>query len=167
MLVTSIFFFSYNIFKKLFPSVRKKSSFCGKGLRLLKTLIVCLCRVHTVQISKILGFWGFFSVHKSNFTLNALITTVVPFLKSLNQNQTVQTISQSLIYDLRVESNLRSASKNLLFTNFSASQNQFCTSNILTHCHSVPCFNGSEMGILWIYCGKRRNCSLWAISPFP
>ena len=32
MLVTSIFFFSHNVFKRLFPAVRQKSSLCGKGL---------------------------------------------------------------------------------------------------------------------------------------
>ena len=32
MLVTSIFFFSHNVFKRLFPPVRQKSSLFGKGL---------------------------------------------------------------------------------------------------------------------------------------
>ena len=32
MLVTSIFFFSHNGFKRLFPSVHQKSSLCGNGL---------------------------------------------------------------------------------------------------------------------------------------
>ena len=32
MLDTSIFFFSHNVFKRLFPPVRQKSSLCGKGL---------------------------------------------------------------------------------------------------------------------------------------
>ena len=38
--VTSIFFFSHHVFKRLFPPVRQKSSLCGKGLRnrVLKTL---------------------------------------------------------------------------------------------------------------------------------
>ena len=34
MLVTSIFFFSHNVFKRLFPPVCQKSSLCGKGLNL-------------------------------------------------------------------------------------------------------------------------------------
>ena len=33
MLVTSIFFFSHNVFEKLFPTVLQKSSLCGNGLR--------------------------------------------------------------------------------------------------------------------------------------
>ena len=32
MLVTSTFFFSHNVFKRLFPRLRQKSSLCGKGL---------------------------------------------------------------------------------------------------------------------------------------
>ena len=42
MLATSIFFFSHNVFKRLFPPVRQKSSLCGNGItkqsRLLTTL---------------------------------------------------------------------------------------------------------------------------------
>ena len=52
MLVTSIFFFSYNVFKRIFPPVRQKSSLCGNGLNyLLQVLIAaffqvfCLCFV--------------------------------------------------------------------------------------------------------------------------
>ena len=33
MLVTSIFFFSHNVFKRLFPPVRQKSSLCGNRLK--------------------------------------------------------------------------------------------------------------------------------------
>ena len=33
MLVTSIFFFSHNVFKRLFPPVRQKSSLCGNSLK--------------------------------------------------------------------------------------------------------------------------------------
>ena len=33
MLVTSIFFFSHNVFKRLFPSVHPKLSLCGKELK--------------------------------------------------------------------------------------------------------------------------------------
>ena len=32
MLVTSIFLFSHNVFRRLFPPVRQKSSLCGNGL---------------------------------------------------------------------------------------------------------------------------------------
>ena len=32
MLVTSIFFFSHNVFKRFFPSVRPRLSLCGTGL---------------------------------------------------------------------------------------------------------------------------------------
>ena len=35
MLVTNIFFFSHNVFKRLFPPVHQKSSFCGKELKAL------------------------------------------------------------------------------------------------------------------------------------
>ena len=35
MLVTSIFFFSHNVFKRLFPPVHQKSSLCGKGLKVV------------------------------------------------------------------------------------------------------------------------------------
>ena len=34
MLVTSIFFFSHNVFKSLFPPAHQKSSLCGKRLTL-------------------------------------------------------------------------------------------------------------------------------------
>ena len=35
------------------------------------------------------------------------------------------------------------------------------------HLHSIPCFNDSTVKSLGRYCGKRRNCTERAISPFP
>ena len=37
MLVTSIFFFSHNVFKSPFPPMCQKSSLCGNGLTLYST----------------------------------------------------------------------------------------------------------------------------------
>ena len=45
-----------------------------------------------------------------------------------------------------------STSKKLLVTIFSTSQNQFCTRNILTHCHSFLCFKNSESGNMKTRC---------------
>ena len=39
MLDTSIFFFSHNVFKGLFPPVRQKSSLCGNGLTQILTTL--------------------------------------------------------------------------------------------------------------------------------
>ena len=52
MLLMSIFFFSHNVFKRLFPPVCQKSSLCGKGLKETKTIF----RLHiplTLQVFKV------------------------------------------------------------------------------------------------------------------
>ena len=36
MLVTSIFFFSHNVYERIFPPIRPKSSLCGNGLKIAK-----------------------------------------------------------------------------------------------------------------------------------
>ena len=38
---------------------------------------------------------------------------------------------------------------------------------ILTHSHTMTPFDAPGKQAFWKYCGKRRNCSKWAISPFP
>ena len=38
---------------------------------------------------------------------------------------------------------------------------------VLTHSHTMTPFDAPEKQAFWKHCGKRRNCSLWAISPFP
>ena len=43
MLVTSIFFFSHDVFKRPFPPVRQKSPLCGKRLTLTKQALVFTC----------------------------------------------------------------------------------------------------------------------------
>ena len=45
--------------------------------------------------------------------------------------------------------------------------------NLLSFCFSLtlsetsPGFYVSAVKVFWKHCGKRRNCSLWALSPFP
>ena len=53
MLVTSIFFFSRNVFKRLFPPVCQKSLLCGNGLRVLKIMD---CVVNSLPNDKLLGW---------------------------------------------------------------------------------------------------------------
>ena len=38
---------------------------------------------------------------------------------------------------------------------------------LLTHSHTVTPFDAPGKQAFWKHCGKRRNCSLRAISPFP
>ena len=37
----------------------------------------------------------------------------------------------------------------------------------LTHSHTMTPFDAPEKQAFWKHCGKRRNCSIRAISPFP
>ena len=37
----------------------------------------------------------------------------------------------------------------------------------LTHSHTMTPFDAPRKQVFWKHCGKRRNCSKWAISPFP
>ena len=54
-LVTSIFFFSHDVFKRLFPPVRQKLSLCGKELKkLVYILNYFLCLIEQQSIFKIL-----------------------------------------------------------------------------------------------------------------
>ena len=50
MLVTSIFFFSHNVFRRLFPSVRQKSSLCGKGLRIEAVVLTSTLSFHQSEV---------------------------------------------------------------------------------------------------------------------
>ena len=38
---------------------------------------------------------------------------------------------------------------------------------LLTHSHTMTPFDTPGKQAFWKHCGKRRNCSIWAISPFP
>ena len=56
MLVTSIFFFSHNVFKRFFPPRRQKSSLCGKGLKHLAHENLSLCQQKILDRSKFKAF---------------------------------------------------------------------------------------------------------------
>ena len=44
---------------------------------------------------------------------------------------------------------------------------QNCEIALLIHSHTVTPFDAPGKQAFWKHCGKRRNCSSWAISPFP
>ena len=44
---------------------------------------------------------------------------------------------------------------------------KYCAENWLTHSHTMTPFDAPGKEAFWKHCGKRRNCSYRAISPFP
>ena len=51
---------------------------------------------------------------------------------------------------------------------FNLDQSKILSSgNGLTHSHTMIPFDAPEKQAFWKHCGKRRNCSKRAISPFP
>ena len=95
MLVTSIFFFSHNVFIRLFPLVCQKSSSCGKELKkkafenILGQGIFFFCYNFFFPVKDIITIWIIFDLLSANAS-NLNRSKILSFGKELKMDVLVE-----------------------------------------------------------------------------